>query len=178
MIEERPIWERQPGEPLKQFGWFEAYRLAGPSRTVLGVYRQQDPARLGKAQSPSGTWNQAFHVWRWQERAEAFDLFVMDQRKAEREQEYIKELEEHRERSKNIAIAHIELAQTLLEKMTERIKGIEWSEIDVKQIPAFIRAMIDLSERALNAEGHALGLEELLGTMSNEQSNGQSGKVE
>lgn len=166
-----PIWERQPGESAKHFGWFEAFRLAGPARTVLGVYRQQDPARLGKAQSPSGTWSRAAREWCWHERAKAYDDFVLEQTKDEREQKYREELEEHRERAKNLAIENIEIANLALQKIKERISVLHPNEIEPKQIPAFLRAAADMAERALNAEGHALGLDELLGTMSDDQPN-------
>src|SRR5262249_9966141 len=64
-------WDRLPDEPANWYARFEAYRLAGPQRTLEGVWTAE--AKRSKAKRPGSDWYQAAKRWRWQERAEAWD---------------------------------------------------------------------------------------------------------
>jgi hypothetical protein len=67
-------WDRQPGEPNRWYARFERYRLAGPSRSILGVFNAERAERGIEAKpSPSGAWKRAYVRWHWRERAEASD---------------------------------------------------------------------------------------------------------
>ncbi len=71
---EQQSWEPQPGERNLWVARFEAYRLAGPTRSLLGTYNAERAAK-GRKRSlhPSGSWRRAFERWSWQARAEAWD---------------------------------------------------------------------------------------------------------
>jgi hypothetical protein len=64
-------WDRRPGEPAMWYERFELYRMAGPARAVLSVYRRYSGNPKGKA--PPHGWSDAFHKWEWQRRAEEWD---------------------------------------------------------------------------------------------------------
>jgi hypothetical protein len=66
-------WERLPDEPDRWYARFEVYRLIGPNRSLLGVYRlvTQLLGRTGRA--PGQAWQQAAQRWNWQARAQAWD---------------------------------------------------------------------------------------------------------
>lgn len=66
-------WERLPDEPDRWYARFEVYRLIGPNRSLLGVYRlvTQLLGRSGRA--PGQAWYQAAQRWHWQARAQAWD---------------------------------------------------------------------------------------------------------
>ncbi len=103
-------WERLPGEPWRWFNRFEQYRLMGPTRSVLRVYRAERAARapikpsqaLSSPLKPSGAqpqtqpipvpaavppvWRRAAVHWRWRERAEAWDAQVLAAARAAEEE--------------------------------------------------------------------------------------------
>ena len=87
-----PPWERQVGENSRWFGRFQAYRLMGSKRSVLGLYKQESEEKVRKSQKKSekkqpvsapGPWYEVFERFRWKERAEAWDI----QRRLEAEKE-------------------------------------------------------------------------------------------
>lgn len=163
--EAQQAWDQQPGEPTNWFVRFEMYRLAGPDRSLLAVWRSAQISPKKPNNLPS-SWKDAAERWQWKERAEAYDLFELQQIKDEREQKYRDELNEHRERAKKLAIRNNAIADKALEIIKARLDTLHANQIEAKQIPMFLRAAADLAERALNAEAHALGLDELIGTMS------------
>src|SRR5438105_2640608 len=69
-----PSWERLPGEASRWYARFERFRLAGPSRSMLGVFNA-DKLAGGQPQQRCvpGAWAQAAKLWRWKDRAEAWD---------------------------------------------------------------------------------------------------------
>src|SRR5215470_4296867 len=66
-----PIWERQAGEPKRPWQLFSAFRDMGQGRTITALYRRTTGRQ--QARQPSGTWNNWAVVWRWHERAAAWD---------------------------------------------------------------------------------------------------------
>lgn len=68
------LWERQPGESEKAFGWFKSFRDLPPlDRTVAEVYRKRE-GKLGKT-APSWIYELS-QKWRWRSRAAAFDSYM------------------------------------------------------------------------------------------------------
>ncbi len=67
-------WEQQPGEPNRWYARFERFRLAGPSRSLLGAVKAERE-QVGKRSTRSvpQAWAKAAQQWRWRERAEAWD---------------------------------------------------------------------------------------------------------
>lgn len=72
------IWDQQTGEPHKWFQRFTTYRLLGYTRSFEEVYRQERD-RLGlKSNRPSIYWFEIAREWRWKERAEAWDNYLVE----------------------------------------------------------------------------------------------------
>lgn len=65
-LEDRPVWERQPGEPAKIHGAFRLYRDAPPS--------QRDIAKVAEHVGISARRAREWAVqWEWRQRADAWD---------------------------------------------------------------------------------------------------------
>lgn len=85
-------WDRQPGEPELWYARFEAFRRAGSTRSVLGVYRAEleqstrsGPGKAGKGPTPNdapGAWKKNATTWRWRERAEVWDAHQREEQRA------------------------------------------------------------------------------------------------
>lgn len=98
-------WDRLDGEPTRWFLRFERYRLAGPGRELLGVARAARAERAVKSiqrqmRKTPGSWSRAYALWRWRERAEAWDTCVAAQVAAEAEAERLRIM------SSGFALAH------------------------------------------------------------------------
>lgn len=156
-------WDQQEGEPTQWFVRFELYRLAGPSRSLLHFYSaERIKAGKGAAQTISGAWQKQVTLWRWKERAEAWDQVQLAELRETGEQAFRRQLELHRQRSLRVAKNAMDTAEKLLEKTTSRLLAIKPSQIPVKSIPAYLRAAASVAEASLNAEAQALSVEELL----------------
>jgi hypothetical protein len=78
-------WQREQGEPNKWFQRFRIYMDMGPNRSLLGAYKH-DKARNGATGKPTNVppvWRTMSDQWRWQDRAEAYDLQQLRQREDE-----------------------------------------------------------------------------------------------
>jgi hypothetical protein len=87
-------WLRQKGEPAKLYLWFKRYLDLGPKRSLrkaLAAEPSAQKATKGTAKgtqeakklsdvSVPGAWKRASKLWRWVERAEAYDLAQMEKR--------------------------------------------------------------------------------------------------
>ncbi len=73
-MDENKPWERRVGEPTLWWGRFQAYLLAGPSRSIL---EQVNKLREQRGQKRSGclpgSWRRAYAKYEWRERAKAWD---------------------------------------------------------------------------------------------------------
>jgi hypothetical protein len=72
--EQRP-WERLPGEPLRWYERFTAFRLMEPVRSVAQVYYAEHPTLKhaeGRRKIP-GDWYSYARKWNWEARATAYD---------------------------------------------------------------------------------------------------------
>ena len=66
-------WEQQLGEPNRWYARFESFRLAGPSRSLLGSVNADRLARGGnRSRSLPQAWAKNAKRWRWRERRRAF----------------------------------------------------------------------------------------------------------
>lgn len=93
-------WDRLPGEPQLWYDRFETFfRPAGSGRSLLGALNAWR-ASVGKPPSPRSinqAWTKAATNWRWRERAEAWDQWLIDQRRAAEEEAILHMLERQRE---------------------------------------------------------------------------------
>jgi hypothetical protein len=74
LVEQKPAWERQPGESAKWFFRFRNFLALGPKRSVRAVYdaEQQQKATKGRG-NPGTTWYSIVKRFEWWQRAEAWD---------------------------------------------------------------------------------------------------------
>lgn len=74
------IWERLPGEPARWYRRFVLYRDLGPQRTLVEAHAAAARAEcLAQPRLPA-RWVQIAATWRWEERAQAWDLWMSAQR--------------------------------------------------------------------------------------------------
>ncbi len=75
--EKRNPWEQMDGEPDYWFGRFQIYLGLGPMRTLIAT-----PAAVtrqtGKSCSYNPEWGRHSRIWRWRERAQAWDAHQRD----------------------------------------------------------------------------------------------------
>ncbi len=83
MADERAPWDQQEGEPNRWYQRFNAFRLAGPGRTILSVANAEKAIRGQKeSKYPPGSWRKATEKWQWRVRANAWDQHLTDQKAA------------------------------------------------------------------------------------------------
>jgi len=69
---------------MRWYERFERYRLMGHDRSLLAVYNEWRQAKGSKVASGQPvSWSQNADKWRWQERAEAWDMENIAKRRAE-----------------------------------------------------------------------------------------------
>jgi len=113
---DRQPWERQKGEPARAFQAFALYRDEGLTRAFTPVAERLAATGRGKQSVEAmkrqlGTWRKK---WNWDERLEAYDLFVDRRMREQRETQLMALNREHGE-------AFIEL-RSLIQK---RLRGDE-----------------------------------------------------
>ena len=78
-MDENHLWDRQEEEPSRWYQRFNAYRLAGPGRSIEAVYRAECEARRNKVKRPSHVWYDNAERWSWKARAQAWDQHLADE---------------------------------------------------------------------------------------------------
>jgi hypothetical protein len=132
-------WEQQPGESNRWYARFERFRLAGPSRSLLGAVnseRQQDGKR--STRSVPQAWAKAAQQWRWRERAEAWDAHERCQARAAHAQE----IEEMNRR-------HVQEARGLQSAAIGRLKSLNLEQLSPAEVLRFLVAAAKLERTAL-----------------------------
>ena len=72
-------WDPMENEPALWFDRFTKFRLMGPERSLLGLYKQwlAEKGRAGQKKPaelrPPGAWVKASRRWKWRDRGEAWD---------------------------------------------------------------------------------------------------------
>jgi hypothetical protein len=140
-------WDRQPGEPNLWYTRFERYRLAGPSRSLLGTLNSEmlEKGLPRKARVP-GAWNRAFERWRWRDRAEAWD----EQERHKVQAAHARDLEEMNRR-------HIQEAQALQNKALQRLKALELDDLSAADV---LRYFVEATKLERAARGEPETIEE------------------
>jgi len=84
-IEQEFIWNQLPSEQHKWYACFTEFRLSGLNRRVIDVLNAER-RRVGKKNIKriSGAWQRQVNVYKWWERAEAYDKWLL----AEKEKAY------------------------------------------------------------------------------------------
>jgi hypothetical protein len=132
-------WEQQPGEPSRWYARFERFRLAGPSRSLLGainIERQQNGKR--STRSVPQAWAKAAQQWRWRERADAWDVHERRQARAAHAQQ----IEEMNRR-------HVQEARGLQSAGIGRLKSLDLEQMSPSEVLRFLVAAAKLERTAL-----------------------------
>jgi len=64
-------WERQEGEPITAYGFFNTYLELGPGRAVSRAYG----LALASERGSEHTWRRYYVLYDWKSRAEAWDEY-------------------------------------------------------------------------------------------------------
>ena len=132
------LWERQSGETAKAYAAFLLYR------DLPAIDRSVAAARKGHQRDTKGTLRQ-WKGWSmrndWVNRAAEHDSDLASRRRERMAQEL--------ERAQDDAVVLIKAA---LDKVKERIKGMDAEELAAGQIPAALRTLIELELKVLGYE--------------------------
>ena len=132
------LWERQPSETAKAYAAFLLYR------DLPAIDRSVAAARDGQEKDKKGTLRQ-WNGWSmrngWVNRAAEHDSDLASRRRERMAQEL--------ERAQDDAVVLIKAA---LDKVKERIEGMDAEELAAGQIPAALRTLIELEFKALGYE--------------------------
>lgn len=80
---DRKPWEQMDGEPNRWYQRFNAFRLAGPGRSILTVSNAEKVLKgLKESKYPAGSWRNAAEQWQWKIRANAWDQHLADMKAA------------------------------------------------------------------------------------------------
>lgn len=118
-------WEQLSDESNQWFSRFETYRLMGPERSILRVYRQIRQEKAGEGskgqdkppKSVPNSWNEAVIRFEWRKRAEAWDAHQREQRRQryeQREHERMGEWQEVRDKLMGSVHRMIKQVDTML----------------------------------------------------------------
>ena len=131
-------WERQPGETAKAYAAFLLYR------DLLAIDRSTPAARERHPSDTKGTLRQ-WNGWSmrndWVNRAAEHDSDLASRRR----ERMAKELE----RAQDDAVV---LIRSALDKVRERIEGMDAEELAAGQIPAALKTLFELELKALGYE--------------------------
>jgi hypothetical protein len=85
------LYERWKAEPIIWYSRFEEYRLMGPKRSILAVYKREcekgtipkglERAGKGLIKAVPSSWAAAAKKWQWRKRAEAWDETELEERR-------------------------------------------------------------------------------------------------
>lgn len=128
-------WNKQKGESSLWYGRFEAYRMLGPGRSLLGTYNN-DLAEKGveRRNSIPSSWQKACERFRWKVRAESWDAH---ERKKEREED-----EEIRQR---VRASRKKLIEDGLQQMADALWTLDLKEAKMGEVVKGIKVLSDQS---------------------------------
>jgi hypothetical protein len=140
-LPQRDPWDQQSGEPNRWFARFERYRLAGPSRSLLGLFNTERQQRgTKKAKSIPESWAENADKWRWRQRAELWD----DHERRQARLAHAQEIEEMNRR-------HAQESRALQSKGLQGLKSVEPDQLKPTEIVRFCLEAAKLERMALGA---------------------------
>jgi predicted Fe-S protein YdhL (DUF1289 family) len=151
-VSEPDSWEQQLGEPNRWFARFESFRLAGPSRSLLGSVNADRLVRgCHRSRSVPQAWAKNAKRWQWRERAQVWD--------------HAQRLEARRARARDIDEMnrrHLHEAQALQGKAIQRLKILEPERLSPADVLRFCVESTKL-ERAVMGEPKTIEEQPLTG---------------
>lgn len=171
------LWDRQTGEGAKAYASFCVYRDMGRNRSIDAAYRTEKGQPEGSKRKAPRRWLTWSGENGWIGRAQQYDLYLELLARQERETKHLKDLEQYRERQRQVAAATTEAALKLLKKANERLESISQRDIPPGALPAFFRAAAAVAEAGAGSEAQALAMDELLRLLSldNDDDSGNQG---
>ena len=128
-------WDKLKGESTRNYEYFEAFRMMGPGRSMLGAYNAFWAERgKGKRNSVSSSWVKSSERFKWRERSEAWDMHER--------MEIRKEDEKMRQKARN---ARKKLIMTAIDKASEALTVCDPESAKYGEIMTSIKT---LSEQA------------------------------
>lgn len=163
MSEQQPVWARQEGEPANWYARFEQFRLAGPQRSLLGLYNEErQKAGKGSAQKVPGAWAEAAERWHWRSRCEAYDVHQIERQREAAEHAYEQALAHHQARARAFAEQAHTVSTRMLELLAERLADMPAEELGAASASTWARAAASVGAASVEAEAEALATEKLL----------------
>ncbi len=154
-----PLWERQPGEPPKAFHAFCHYRdlpvtIRSQARSFTvhqlsclnrrgeaGKVSAKDPGMIpGGLIDPNKVWKTWIRVYRWADRAAAYDAYLSEEERRTR----LQEIKDMNERHANLAAAMTNQVVARLNTMNER----GGPQVSVGQVPMWVDKATAIERRA------------------------------
>ena len=133
------LWERQPGETAKAYAAFLLYRdLPAIDRSIVAAVEKH---RYIGGKASVRNWETWSSRYNWRERGLASDSDLAFRRR----ERMAKELEQAQD---DAAVA----IRATLDKVKERIEGMDPEELSAGQIPAALRTLIELELKVLGYE--------------------------
>src|SRR5262249_20738934 len=137
----------QAGEPSRWFARFERFRLAGPTRSLMGTVNAERAEKGSKKQGcVPGAWAEAARRWRWRQRAEAWD-----------EHERQRAREAHAQAIEEMNQPHIQEAQALQAKAVQRLSSLELGDLSASDT---IRYLVEATRLERTARDEPESIEE------------------
>lgn len=147
-----------PNETSKAYAAFQVYRDLGAGRSLAAAY-EQSTQKVGRANKVWGDWSAKYH---WVERAKAYDAYLANKARLQREDEHARELAEYREQLAKSSRAALVAGQRALKIALDKLERMNHSDVQVKSLPALIRAANDTIEKAMDGWGAALAVDDLM----------------
>jgi hypothetical protein len=117
-------WEQQVGDPNRWYARFEAYRLAGPTRSLLAIFNAERLQRgAAKAKSLPHAWASQAKSWRWRQRAETWDQHQRQQARVA-----------HAQAVQEMNQRHIQEAKALQGKAIQRLKTLDPEQLSSREV--------------------------------------------
>lgn len=123
------IWERQAKESHQAFQAFSTYRDMPPPRSIRGVGQQ-----LGKSFTLMDRWSR---VWRWVNRADAYDSMIQDQAIEAR----IKAVQDMNVRHVNLAVSAQTIAARRIQQLLRQDPDGSFPELQRMSVQALATLM-------------------------------------
>ena len=135
------LWERQPGETAKAFHAFEHLRTLSALDRSIPAARAACRSQCGISPASSRQWHGWSTKYQWFNRAAEHDSDLASRRRERMAKEV--------ERAQDDAAVTI---RATLDKVKERIEGMDPEELSAGQIPAALRTLIELELKVLGYE--------------------------
>lgn len=126
-VEDSAPWERMVGERKLDYALFERYLAMGPERRIKDFLKQQHAIEVAGRGRPMGLANRVYRlssVWKWAERAGAYDEYLSAKERADYEQER----RQQRKARQQVLRAYFGILASKLPQLRSDQKTIDWDD--------------------------------------------------